>query len=151
MRGVVIGALLAALIAACASGQVAQTAPRSMDPRKDEIRDLWMQIRDWRVDERWSADPVIPTGKAFPAIPQMRKCTVEREPATEVCQDTCSLKDAICDNAERICDIADELGDDSWAHGKCKSAKASCREATEKCCECTAAEKTPASTDKQIF
>ena len=154
MRGVVLGALLAAVIAACAGNKQA-AAPMAMDPRKDEITELWMQIRDWRVDNGMSADPMEPVPMSS-AVPKLRKCSVDREPTTEVCQDTCNLKDAICDNAERICEIAGELGDDPWANEKCKSGKASCREATEKCCECTRKERSAApaparSTDKDVF
>jgi hypothetical protein len=40
--------------------------------------------------------------------------------------DTCSLGDAICDNAEVICTIAGELRD-GWSRDKCTSANASGR------------------------
>ena len=136
MRGVLVGLLLAAVIAACAGHKAA--APRAgMDTKRDEIQDLWMQIRDWRVQKGMPADPEVPMGNVFGQVPEIRQCKVEREPTTELCQDKCSLSDAICDNAERICDIASELGGDPWANEKCKSAKASCKEATEKCCKCT--------------
>lgn len=154
MRGVIVGALLAALIAACAGHKAGAPQTMAMDPRKEEVQDLWMQIRDWRVANGMSADPGEPAPPS--AVPKLRKCSVEREPTTEVCQDTCSLKDAICDNAERICDIAGELGNDPWANEKCKSGKASCQEATEKCCECTAREAATVpgagrSTDNDVF
>jgi hypothetical protein len=66
-------------------------------------------------------------------IEEIRECVGELKSA--VCHDTCSIKDAICDNAESICRIADDLNDD-WSAEKCHSAKASCREATERCCTC---------------
>ena len=144
------------MIAACAGQKSAAPQAMAMDPRKTEIQDLWMQVRDWRVENGMSADPEVPMAKTFPAIPTIRKCSVEREPTTEVCQDTCSLKDAICYNAEKICRIASDLGNDTWAESKCDSAKASCKEATTKCCECTKKEAGTApgagrSTDKDVF
>ena len=138
MRGLFAGALLAAVIAACAQKSAAppQAAePAVTDWRRDEITNLWMQIRGWRIELRMSADPLL-VQPYYPAIPAIRECRAEREPTTELCQDTCSLKDGICDNAEDICRIANDLGNDPWAESKCESAKASCKEATEKCCKC---------------
>jgi hypothetical protein len=136
-RGVVLGILLA--LTACASNKSPMVATTDMDLRKKEIQDLWIQIRDWRVDHQWSAEPT--AGMRVPGLlKDIRRCKEPREPSTDVCQDICTLKDAICDNAQSICRIAGDLSGDSWADEKCKSAKASCQEATEKCCECTAAE-----------
>ena len=156
MRGVIVGLFLAAVIAACA-GNPPATAPTvlQVDPRKDEITERWSEIRLWRVEMKLAADPLL-IQPYYGAIPELRQCRDEREPTTEVCQDTCSLKDAICDNAEKICRIANDLGNDSWAEGKCESAKASCKEATTKCCECTKKESGEApgagrSTDHDVF
>lgn len=143
MRGVLIGALLAAVLVACAS-QSAQSP--AIDPRKDEIQNEWQEIRDWRVKNGMTPDPDMRAERFFGSVPDIRKCTTEREPTTELCTDTCGLKDAICDNAEHICRIAEDLNGDPWADGKCDSAKASCKEATAKCCKCTEREETaPAS------
>ena len=119
-------------------------ATAEMDLRKKEIQDLWIQIRDWRVDHQWSAEPAIRVPGA--SVREIRRCKEPREPSTDTCQDICALKDAICDNAQSICRIAGELDGDAWADEKCKSAKASCVEATEKCCECTAAEPSSSTT-----
>lgn len=140
---VACGALVAAVLVACAS-TTQPPHPSPVDPRKQELSDYWMQIREWRVDMGMSADPE----RRPDVLNQPRPvCRDEREPTTEVCEDTCNLKDAICDNAERICRIAGDLGDDVWASGKCKSAKASCREASQKCCECTSRESQAAPVD----
>ncbi|HTE55521.1 MAG TPA: hypothetical protein VK698_31925 [Kofleriaceae bacterium] len=137
--GLVCGAALGLVLAACASSKSPMVATAELDLRKKEIQDLWIQIRDWRVDHQWSAEPA--AGMRVPGLlKDIRRCKAPREPSTDVCQDICTLKDAVCDNAQSICRIAGELGGDAWADEKCKSAKASCKEATEKCCECTASE-----------
>ena len=136
---VVLGAILGAVVAACAGNKAPMVATTEVDLRKKEIQDLWIQIRDWRVDHQWSAEPA--AGMRVPGLlKDIRRCKAPGEPSTDVCQDICTLKDAICDNAQSICRIAGELAGDPWADEKCKSAKASCKESTEKCCECTAAE-----------
>jgi hypothetical protein len=56
--------------------------------------------------------------------------------AGPTCGDTCTLADAICDNAGEICKIAEELGDDAYAKGKCASGQASCKAAHDRCCGC---------------
>lgn len=136
----VIGALLGGAVASCARARSPRASYEQIDARKDDIRDLWMQIRGWRVEIGMSPDPdrhlvqmVRPR-----SVSDLRVCP--SEPHTRTCQDVCNLKDAICDNAARICHIADELGDDSWADEKCASAKASCKEARQRCCRCAASE-----------
>jgi hypothetical protein len=137
LLGMLVGAGIGIGLAACAS-KAPMVATAEIDLRKKEIQDLWIQIRDWRVDHQWSAEPAIRVPGA--SVPEIRRCKAPREPSTDTCQDICTLKDAICDNAQSICRIAGDLDGDAWADEKCKSAKASCKEATEKCCECTAAE-----------
>jgi hypothetical protein len=139
--GLLLGAALGVGLAACASrASVAPTA--EMELRKNEIKDYWMQIRQWRVERGWSADPASGMNLSR-SIKEIRTCdkTLPKEPSTETCQDICNLKDAICDNAQSICRIAGDLAGDAWADEKCKSAKASCKEATQKCCQCAASER----------
>jgi hypothetical protein len=127
-------------LAACA-GSKRNEAPASayapLDARKDDIRDLWMQIREWRVELNMPADPR-PGDKALIAqgVTALRRCALADGEPGGTCGDVCNLKDAICDNADSICRIASDLGD-AWADDKCKSAKSSCKEATDRCCACT--------------
>lgn len=53
-----------------------------------------------------------------------------------VCQDVCSLADAICDAADEICRLATGLPGDTWAAGRCSAGHASCAQARERCCGC---------------
>ncbi|MBA3391862.1 MAG: hypothetical protein H0T89_04415 [Deltaproteobacteria bacterium] len=56
---------------------------------------------------------------------------------SDVCTDSCTLKDSICKSAGRICEIASQLGgNDSYANEKCASSSASCSAAKERCCAC---------------
>jgi len=139
--GLLVGTAVGVGLAACGPKRQMMAAGE-IDLRKKEVQDLWIQIREWRVDRRWSAEPA--AGKRLPAVKDIRRCQTPKEPSTDTCQDTCNLKDAICDNAQDICRIAGELDGDAWADEKCRSARASCKEATEKCCECTAAEESSA-------
>jgi hypothetical protein len=108
------------------------------DSRPQEILALWGQIREWRVEMGWGAEPHPST------MIQMRKQTVKQAQSVcpdghqvpKTCNDVCSVADAICDNAESICRIADDLAT-AWAQDKCTSAKASCREAKQRCCSCS--------------
>jgi hypothetical protein len=146
MSRLVIAAALLGLVAGVGLAACASQAParvpgyEAMDSRKEEIRDLWMQIRSWRVDLRMSPDPS--EDLLGQAASTARSCPAEA-PTAGTCGDTCNLKDAICDNAESICRIADELDGDSWATDKCTSARASCKEAADRCCTC-ARSSTPA-------
>lgn len=120
-----------AIIAACA-GQRSQAppateaaAPAMQSPEeiaRDDIRQYWSEIRDWRMDRGWSPEAVL-NG----ALPQ-KMCAGD-------CGDICNVSDAICQNRDRICDIAQRLPGDSWAESKCESARRSCEEAKE-ACEC---------------
>lgn len=143
--GILVGLGLAIAIAACASQS---KGVAGMDARKQDIQELWKKIRQDRLDNGMSADPLLDIRRPEffqKPVEKIRQCPADEEPPkTAECSDVCSLKDDICDNAAKICDIADQLGDDAWARGKCNSAKASCKEATEKCCGCLADEK-PAS------
>jgi hypothetical protein len=141
--GLVLGAVLGAVLAACASRPSMMPAAE-LELRQKEIQDYWMQIRQWRVERGWSAEPVPPRPEERAVTPATRKCETTREPSTDTCQDTCNLKDAICDNAESICRIAKQLENDGWADGKCRSARASCAEARQRCCECTVSEQASA-------
>lgn len=155
--GILIGLGLAIAIAACAQGSAqrqsvaaGEAAPAvartDIDPRKQDIQRMWNEIRQWRIDQEMTPDPLIDLTKRPEIIqntvPKIRQCPAQEEPPkTAECTDVCTLKDDICDNAESICRIAGQLGDDAWARDKCNSAKASCKEATDKCCGCLADEK----------
>lgn len=111
-----------------------------VDASRDEIRTLWHQIRNWRVEGGMGADPqshVIRATDSY-TVRALRVCPAV--PESDRCRDVCNLKDAICDNAARICGLSDEIGNDPWSAEKCSSAKASCKEARERCCRCTAEE-----------
>lgn len=143
--GLFAGAALAGVLCACAqSGRAPMSAAayEARDLRKDEIRDLWMQIREWRVEEGWTADPlpVVIRMSLHVPVADLRLCPGDPTPKTELCTDVCTVKDAICDNAESICRIAADLGGDPWADDKCESAKGSCREARDQCCRCVSEE-----------
>jgi hypothetical protein len=140
-------ALLALAALAAAAGCAAAERPGgdaerygALDARKDDIRELWMQIRDWRVELAMPADPTPGDAATLAqAIGRLRRCRMpDAAPPEGTCGDVCNLKDAICDNAVSICRIAAELDGDAWADGKCASAKASCKEATDRCCACAA-------------
>lgn len=154
LLGVVLGIGVAMTIAACAShshqGSSAAPPTESAEPAVDsanmfspqhsDIQHLWGEIRDLRREQGLPAEPIYSASESFlrkAPVERLRQCESERHNVPQACQDTCTLKDAICDNAEQICRIADDLGEeDTWAQEKCKSAKASCREATTQCCEC---------------
>ena len=135
MKASSLGAVLttAIVIAAACGGR-----QKVIDSRPQEILALWTQIRDWRVEKGWGADPAPST------LMQMTKQTVKQAESVcpeghqvpKTCDDVCGLADAICDNAESICRIAEDLNT-AWAADKCTSAKASCREAQQRCCKCS--------------
>src|SRR5439155_12696458 len=105
----------------------------------DQIQELWMQIRDWRVQAGMGTEPSQTTMmqiRGMSARNVRKNAMCPTEPKSETCNDVCDLADAICDNAASICSLADEIPDDSWARDKCTSANASCREAKERCCSC---------------
>lgn len=144
-RAVLVALLaVAAAIALSCAGKAPEPTPyQRHDARKNEISQLWMQIRQWRAEANIpGVEPsygliqsvrLTPMSRLRDELAQM--CEQPAEPAPE-CNDTCGLAENICENAERICKIAGELGNDPWANEKCASAKASCKEAKETCCEC---------------
>jgi hypothetical protein len=106
---------------------------------KEEIRRHWNKITAERRKLGMAPLPapeLVQQAVSSEAIHELRECAGEFE--SERCDDTCSIKDSICDSAENICRIADELGHDEWADKKCHSATASCEEATKRCCSCLA-------------
>lgn len=134
----VIGTVLGAGLASCARSKPVMNSSR-INERKQELTALWMQIRDWRKEAGLRVEPdaqQLAEVRRQPVSQSLRTCDSAVPPRTPICDDMCSLKDAICDNATAICDIARELNGDSWAYGKCNSAKASCKEASERCCTC---------------
>jgi hypothetical protein len=143
--GLVLGALLGAVLAACAS-RSPNMPPAEVELRRKEIQDYWMQIREWRVELKLSPDPSHRPGPEEMAVQEAaQRCEMpRRQPATETCQDICTLTDAICDNRDSICRIAGQLVDDTWAQRKCDSAKQSCNEARQRCCQCTVKEQASA-------
>ncbi|HET6610933.1 MAG TPA: hypothetical protein VFG83_03055 [Kofleriaceae bacterium] len=138
-----VGFIVGLCLASCA-GPAHQTSPyERSDAHKDEIRDLWIQIRGWRVEAGMTPDPSTAVIRATAPMSIGRLQICPANPRTETCQDVCNLKDAICANAARICDIAAKLGGDPWADGKCASSKASCKESRARCCECAEDEPPP--------
>ncbi|MBA3456248.1 MAG: hypothetical protein H0T42_24320 [Deltaproteobacteria bacterium] len=144
MKGILAGLALGVTFAGVvACGGAQQT--KGFDKR-NEISNLWTQIRGWRHEAKMDLDPpatFISVVRSQSARDAARVCKAHvTEPAT--CSDICSIADAICDNAEAICGLADELGkNDSFAQEKCTSAKASCREAKQRCCGCSDDIKSP--------
>lgn len=108
--------------------------------KKNEISNLWTQIRGWRLEAGLPVEPrhedvisVVGT-----TVKEVQRVCPEGHNVPQTCNDVCSIADAICDNAESICSLADELGkSDTWAQDKCASSKASCRDAKKKCCACS--------------
>ena len=148
MRASALGLALAALIVGCMASQEAPRTPKepAFDPRRQEILNLWTQIRGWRHDAHMDLEPTQALQfQAKPySVPEARNVCPNGHKVPSTCSDVCNLGDDICDNAERICALADELGkDDQEAQDKCTSAKASCREAEQRCCDCSHAEATP--------
>ncbi len=143
--------LLSVGVSACGTASPQSKATPAMSPpnligphdrEKQDIQDLWMQIREWRVEKGWGTEPPRDMIRQIRrmSVHQLRMCPANPEPRTTSCRDVCNISEAICDNAESICRIAAQLGNDSWAQEKCENAKASCKEATERCCECVVAE-----------
>lgn len=134
LAGLAIGSSITAIVA-CGGTQ----KPNGMTER-NEIGDLWIQIRGWRSEARMELDPPahmmqMLRGKNVRDV--VKSCQPGHDVPTR-CNDICSIADNICDNAERICTLADQLGrNDSYAQEKCTSAKASCQEATQRCCGCS--------------
>jgi hypothetical protein len=135
MRATTLGiVLLVAIVIGMACG--AQQRPQT--EKSQEILELWGQIRTWRVEKGWGAEPHPSTllQVTKQTVKQAESVCPEGHTVPKTCDDVCNLADAICDNAERICQLADELASD-WARDKCTSAKGSCRDAKQRCCQCS--------------
>jgi hypothetical protein len=106
--------------------------------QRNEINQLWVQIRDWRYDAGWPVDPprTMELQSSGKTVREAKRVCPDEHVIPKTCGDTCTLANAICDNAETICNIADELGKTDPSQEKCTSAKASCREAKQRCCDC---------------
>jgi hypothetical protein len=138
VRGLIVGALLAAIVVACVHAPPKDTRQQKMT----EIISLWTQIRGFRHDAGMPLDPSHMTEIQFKdsdkSVSEARRACPADHVVPKTCGDVCSLGTAICDNAEAICGLADQLGkDDQQAQEKCTSAKASCREASQRCCTCS--------------
>lgn len=141
MKLVVAGALIASIIAACASSPRSTTAPEapapaqvmpSSSPEHAQIQQLADQIDRQRGTLQLSEPHATPMAAGSAVAPPP---TCKRDPS-ETCTQTCQLSDSICDNAKKICDIAQTLRDDDWAANKCADANATCAAASKQCCEC---------------
>jgi hypothetical protein len=134
------GIVLGAVIAACMTQPTAERPLSRRIDKMNELTALWVQVRDWRREAGMELDPSNALEAQFRgrSVKEARRVCPDNHvvPKTRLCNDTCSLSDAICENAEAICNIADELGKDDPAQEKCTSAKASCREAKQRCCNC---------------
>jgi hypothetical protein len=142
--GLVLGAALgAAVLAACASRQPVLSAGE-VEERKKAIQGYWNEIEDWRATLKLPvARPSIggSTPGAVDSPPKVR-CQRTRRPATEACEDTCTVADHICENMESICRISGQLEGDSWAENKCRGARTACDQARQSCCECAQSDQT---------
>jgi hypothetical protein len=141
-------AVVAMLAPACAvhrdqptSGEASASLAGPQDREKQDLQDLWMQIREWRVEMRWGTEPPreLIRQYRYQSVRQLRVCPANPQPESNTCRDICSIAAAICDNAEGICRIAAQIKGD-WAQEKCANAKASCKEGTQRCCDCVVAE-----------
>jgi hypothetical protein len=127
---------LNALLSCAGRPRVSQFA--KSDAQKDEIRELWAQVRIWRAEIGLrGVDPPDRLLRRYFDTPmhKLNICEPPAEPAA-ACNDVCGLAENICENAEAICRISKELHQDSWAANKCASAKVSCKEARARCCKC---------------
>lgn len=118
----------------------AQRTDQWRQDKRNEIANLWVQIRDWRREAHMPLDPphAFELQLARTPVKEAKRVCADNHEVPKTCDDVCNLSDAICDNAEQICKLADELGkDDTFAQDKCTNAKASCREAQQRCCDCS--------------
>ena len=142
--GLLGGAVLSVALVACAmSPQMRSSAPRASSadagaglpmgrggPEHDEIESLWTSIAADR-QQHGMAEGF--EGYAVTPIDRLAVCT---PPHSDRCTDTCTVADAICDNAKKICDLATRLPGDAWANGKCDDGTKSCDQAHKLCCDC---------------
>jgi len=143
MKRALIFAWLAFALSCAGAGTPTRSVYQRADLEKDEIRSLWMQVREWRAEIGLrGVEPQHSLIQRYVHVSMhklrqdlARMCEQPTEP-TDTCTDVCNIAESICENAEKICTIAGELGNDAWADQKCASAKASCKEAKERCCNC---------------
>jgi hypothetical protein len=134
---------LAAAAAACAGSGAVPSSPHETE--RNEILMLDGRILDWRREMGLEPTPRENWVQIFYDSPDKHVAEASQLPVPELCRDTCTLADYICDASGNICRIADDLKDDDWARRKCANAKASCVEARQKCTTCSRrAEPTPA-------
>jgi len=129
-------ATVAALaLAACAAGGASPSSPH--ETQRNEILMLDGRILDWRREMGLEPTPRENWVQIFYDSPGKRIAVPPSNQVPELCRDTCTLADYICDAADNICRIADDLKDDDWARRKCANSKASCVEARQKCTTCS--------------
>ena len=112
MKGLVLGALIAIVIAACVNREAPSKPPNGERyALLTQQTALWTQIRDWRREAGMRVDPSPQSMLELRgrSIKEAQRVCPDTHPITTKCEDICSLADAICDNAEAICDIADKL------------------------------------------
>lgn len=145
-------ALACVVLAACAAPQRASqppptaaerpasaAGPSALDPHA-QIDALAKQL-DAERDRLGLPAPVPPPLAAATATSMSAPVSSKTDPqchpgASQTCQDSCGLSDAICDNAKKICDLAAQLPGDTWAAQQCEDGKATCDAAHAKCCGC---------------
>ena len=143
-RGLVLGALLAGMIACAAGPRAARTPPvtSGSEPPVAPVLtgDPHAQIEALERDitakgGTFEPQATMATAATPMSVPSSTDPTCHPA-ATPSCGDVCKLSDSICDDAKKICDIAVTLGNDTWAAGKCESGKQSCSDAHASCCSC---------------
>jgi hypothetical protein len=83
------------------------------------------------------ADSNACTADPYDAMPRGTDPTC-KPAANDVCTQSCTLSDSVCENAGKICKLAAQLGGaDAYANGKCQSGNDSCKRTREKCCGCS--------------
>jgi hypothetical protein len=146
--GLVAGLALAVVVVACGAGGMSKPAappPQQQSTLGAGAVDARAKIE--ALDRTITADlekmgVAVPAPMPMPAAPETRsameiKASCEPpSPPPGTCGDTCTLGDAICDNARQICELADDLKGDEWAAEKCDGAKRSCEAARKECCGC---------------
>ena len=133
------GAILAAIVACGSAGhsRIAPMAQPGASPRQ-QIEQLDAQIAADLA--RLNVPPTIAPLSSDPIPASAHRPTSDptcKVGASATCADSCTLADAICDNAGKICEIATSLGDDTYANTKCDSGKTSCAAARGRCCGCS--------------
>jgi hypothetical protein len=148
--GLLIGAVLAVIVACGGASKKTAAPPQAVmpgpdasgmaaSPRQPEIDALDAKIGEdlTKLNLPRPAAPASPTAMAAGATPAKPSADPTCKPAqSETCKDSCTLADSICDNAKKICDIATELGNDAYANSKCSGGNSSCESARERCCGC---------------